>query len=253
MEVVSFVAHRIVVINPKGGSGKTTIATNIASYYATQEPGVSLLDYDSQGSSCNWLKRREQHAPAIHGIAAYEVPPGMTRSFAHRVPHDATHVVVDTPAAYAKKDLDGYIRGADKIVVPVLPSEIDIQAAARTIGDLLLVARIDRHANRLGVVANRVRTNTVIFRALMRFLSSLSIPIVGQFRDTQNYVHAARSGAGIFELGTPRAEKDLAQWRPFIAWLDAAPCARAASQHSLSAAAGLVQCDARHNVRRSLF
>ena len=213
-------ARKIVILNPKGGSGKTTIATNLAAYFASQGKSTTLLDHDSQGSSTRWLSKRPEENAHIHGIAMYKSHSGLTRTFAQRIPNETERVVVDTPASFQKTELLGFIQNADKIIVPVLPSDIDIHAATRTIGDLLLSANIDRRDNRVGVVANRVRENTVVFRSLMRFLNSLNIPIAGIFRDTQNYIHAAQAGVGLHELNRASLDKDLAQWQQLIRWLE---------------------------------
>lgn len=212
--------RKIVILNPKGGSGKTTIATNLAAYYASSGHPSAIMDYDSQGSSTRWLSRREAESPYIHGIATYENHAGQTRSFALRVPAEVERVVVDTPAAFNKHELVDYVRGADKILVPVLPSEIDIHAATRTIADLLLVAKIARHDDRLAVVANRVKRNTVVFRSLMKFLESLEIPVAAVLRDTQNYIRTASEGKGLLELKKADVSKDLVQWKRLVAWLE---------------------------------
>jgi chromosome partitioning protein len=212
--------RKIVILNPKGGSGKTTIATNLASYYASTGQPSALMDYDSQGSSTRWLSRRSAESPYIHGIASYENHAGQTRSFALRVPVEVERVIVDTPAAFNKHELLDYVRGADKIVVPVLPSEIDIHAATRTIADLLLVAKIARHEDRLAVVANRVKRNTLVFRSLMKFLESLEIPVAAVLRDTQNYIRTASEGIGLQELKKADVTKDLVQWKRLVAWLE---------------------------------
>jgi len=213
-------ARKIVILNPKGGSGKTTIATNLAAYYATQGQPPALMDYDSQGSSTRWLSKRPENQAYIHGIATYENHAGQTRSFALRVPPDIERIIVDTPAAFLKHELVDFTRGADKIVIPVLPSAIDIHAATRTIADLLLSAKISRHENRLAVVANRVKSNTIMFRSLMRFLDSLEIPVAAVFRDTQNYIRSAEVGIGLHELPAALVAKDLVQWRRLVAWLE---------------------------------
>ena len=212
--------RKIVILNPKGGSGKTTIATNLAAYYASSGQPSALMDYDSQGSSTRWLSRRAPEGPYIHGIATYENHAGQTRSFALRVPAEVERVVVDTPAAFNKHELTDYVRGADKILVPVLPSEIDIHAATRTIADLLLVAKIARHDDRLAVVANRVKRNTVVFRSLMKFLESLEIPVAAVLRDTQNYIRTASEGKGLLELQKADVTKDLVQWKRLVGWLE---------------------------------
>ena len=212
--------RKIVILNPKGGSGKTTIATNLAAYYANAGLPSALMDYDSQGSSTRWLSRRSEESPYIHGIASYENHAGQTRSFALRVPPEVQRVVVDTPAAFQKHELLDYVRGADKILVPVLPSEIDIHAATRTIADLLLVAKVARHEDRLAVVANRVKRNTKVFRSLMKFLESLEIPVAAVLRDTQNYIRTASEGVGLNELTRADVSKDVVQWKRLVAWLE---------------------------------
>jgi chromosome partitioning protein len=213
-------ARKIVILNPKGGSGKTTIATNLAAYFASQGKATTLLDHDSQGSSTRWLNKRPEENSHIHGIPMYKSHGGVTRSFAQRIPNETQRIVVDTPASFGKHELLGFIQNADKIIVPVLPSDIDIHAATRTIGDLLLIANIDRRDNRLGIVANRVRKNTIVFRSLMRFLESLEIPVAGILRDTQNYIHAAQAGVGLHEMSRATLDKDLVQWKKLIRWLE---------------------------------
>lgn len=218
--LLDLAVRKIVILNPKGGSGKTTIATNLAAYYACTGFPSALMDYDSQGSSTRWLSRRNPDAPYIHGVATYENHAGLTRSFALRVPPDVQRVVVDTPAAFQKHELADYVRGADKILVPVLPSEIDIHAATRTIADLLLVAKVARHEDRLAVVANRVKSNTRVFRALMKFLESLEIPVAAVLRDTQNYIRTASEGRGLLELEKVDVTRDVVQWKRLVGWLE---------------------------------
>ncbi len=210
---------KIVVLNPKGGSGKTTIATNLAAYFAQAGHRTVLLDFDSQGSSTRWLSKRPEERPAIHGVAMYESHVGVTRSFATRVPADTQMVIVDTPAALAKYDFVDMTRGADKILIPVLPSDIDIHAATRCIADLLLIAKIPRNENRLAIIANRVKRNTIVFRSLMRFLDSLDIPVAAVLRDSQNYIRASERGLGVHELVKSRAKPELEHWQSLVAWL----------------------------------
>lgn len=207
------------VLNPKGGSGKTTIATNLASYFAAQGQKPTLMDFDPQGSSTRWLRKRTATQPPIHGIAAYERNTRVTRTFALRIPGDCRHVVIDTPAALAAQTMPEMTRQAAAILVPVLPSDIDIHAASRCITNLLLVAKIPRHEQRIGVIANRVKKHTLMYGSLMRFLESLRIPIVATFRDSQAYIRAAESGVGIFEMNASQVDDDLEQWTPLIDWL----------------------------------
>ena len=215
--------QRIVVLNPKGGSGKTTIAINLASYLASRGHTPVLMDFDPQGSSLRWVKKRKPTQAAVHAIAAFEKDIRTTRAFQLRVPDMATHVIVDTPAALEPRQLPEMTRDADKVIVPVLPSDIDIHACSRCIGDLLLVAKIRRDSGRLAVIANRVRRNTLTYQALIRFLHTLSIPIVATLRDSQNYVRAAELGLGIHEMKSYVAQADLEQWVPLVDWLAAGP------------------------------
>ncbi len=150
------------------------------------------MDYDPQGSSAHWLSKRQDTQPHIALIAAFERDPRITRSFQLRIPDGTDRVVVDTPAALEANEMPDLIRGADKILVPVLPSDIDIHACSRCVQNLLLVAKVKRDDNRLGIIANRVRRNTLIYQSLTRFLGTLNIPIVATLRDSQNYVRVGR-------------------------------------------------------------
>jgi len=212
--------YKIVVLNPKGGSGKTTIAINLASYYAVRDLHPVLMDYDPQGSGIRWLKKRTPQQPAIHGIAAYERNNRTTRSFHLRLPEEAQRVVIDTPAALSSHEMPELTRGADAVLVPVLPSDIDIHACSKCIADLLLVAKVRRSDNRIGVIANRVRKHTLIYQSLMRFLATLQIPIVATFRDSQNYIRGAELGVGIHEMKSYLVREDVEQWDPLVQWLE---------------------------------
>ncbi len=211
--------HKIVVLNPKGGSGKSTLATNLAGYFATQDRKPTLMDLDAQGSSMRWLSKRKPEQPFIHGVAGFERRAGMTRTFAMRAHHDSDVLIVDTPGAVEPQRLPELTRDAQTILVPVLPSDIDIHAATRCISDLLLVAKIKRAENRIGVIANRVRRNTVMYRSLMKFLYSLQIPVVATLRDSQVYVRAFDHGVSLFEMKPYMVREDLEQWMPLIGWI----------------------------------
>jgi chromosome partitioning protein len=212
--------RKIVVLNPKGGSGKSTIATNLAAYYAWSGRAVALMDHDPQGSSMRWLRQRPADLPLIHGIAAFEKKLGVTRSFAMRTPPGTERLVVDTPAAVSALQLPELTQDAHAIVVPVLPSDIDIHAASRAIADLLLAGRVHRSERRLVIVANRARRYTKAFSTLMRFLESLRIPVAAVLRDSQAYVRSAECGMGIHEMKGALLQEDLDTWKPLIDWLE---------------------------------
>ena len=212
--------QRIVVLNPKGGSGKTTLAINLAAFFATRGDKTLLIDRDPQGSATRWLRKRKAPQPLINGIATFEHDSRTTRAWQMRVPEGTEKIVVDSPAAVEASEMPEITRDASKIIVPVLPSDIDIHAASRCIADLLLVAKIKRVENRIGVIANRVRKNTLMFQSLMRFLEKLEIPIVATVRDSQNYVRAAEQGVGIHEMKPYVVKEDLIQWQSLLAWLE---------------------------------
>ena len=144
----------------------------------------------------------------------------MTRTFQLRPPADATHIILDTPAAVTGQTMIELTREAHKILVPVLPSDIDIHACSRCIRDLLLVAKVRRDENRLAVIANRVKVNTLVYQSLLRFLESLAIPIVASLRDSQNYIRAAEGGLGIHEMKDHQVHEDTKAWEPLTAWLE---------------------------------
>ena len=146
--------QRIVVLNPKGGSGKTTIASNLAACYAVHGERPALMDLDPQGSSMRWLRKRPNDEPTIHGIAAFEKSATVTRSWQMRIPPECRTVIIDTPAAVDPHTLPDLTRAVDAVLVPVMPSDIDIHATAKCIADLLLVAKIRRSERRIGIIAN---------------------------------------------------------------------------------------------------
>lgn len=212
--------HRIVVLNPKGGSGKTTLAFNLAGYLAVSGRGVALIDMDPQGSSANWLAKRTTELAPIHGVAAPARSADRSPRGTITLPSDIEYAVIDAPAGVSGPALADYTVGSHAIIVPVLPSEIDIHAASRLITDLLLVARVSRSNRRLGIIANRVKEHTIAYKQLMMFLDRLSIAVVGVLRDSQNYVSVAREGRCIHELPPSQAGRDHEQWAQIAEWLE---------------------------------
>jgi chromosome partitioning protein len=178
------------------------------------------MDHDPQGSSMRWLRVRPADLPAIHGIAAYEKKLGVTRAFALRTPPGTDTLIVDTPAAVTPLQLPELTQDAHAVVVPVLPSDIDIHAASRAIADLLLVGRVHRSERRLVIVANRARRYTKAFSSLMRFLESMRIPVAAVLRDSQAYVRSAECGMGLHEMKGALLQEDLDSWKPLLEWLE---------------------------------
>jgi len=201
----------IMLLNAKGGCGKSTLASNLASYYANEGRAVALVDYDPQASSLEWLAVRPDSAARITAID------GTTEAM--RIPRGTEVVIYDVPAGIKGKELTALVRRAETLIIPVLPSPIDIRAASHFIRDLLLVGKVSRKQTKLAVVANRVRENTLVYHRLEKFLKSLKIPFVTTLRDTQNYIRAEERGLGIFELPPSLAAQDLEQWEPLLRWL----------------------------------
>jgi chromosome partitioning protein len=203
----------IVVANPKGGVGKSTLSTQIAGYFASRGHPVMLGDVDRQQSSRQWLALRP---PQLAPIRSWEV--------AHdeivRPPKGTTHVVLDTPAGLHGKRLDEVLKLADRVVIPLQPSLFDIQATHAFVQQLQEHRRAERL--RIGVVAMRAREGTISSDQLQQFLSTLPVPVIGRLRDTQNYVQLAARGLTLWDLNPSRVERDLAQWQPIVEWLDAA-------------------------------
>ncbi|MDZ7803017.1 AAA family ATPase [Thiohalophilus sp.] len=213
--------QRILVLNSKGGCGKTTIATNLASLYAGYGFATALMDYDPQGSSTRWHSLRPQDKPAIHGVSAWQrAGGGQTSAWQFRLPPQTERVILDAPAAVSGQQLVNYVQRVDTILVPVLPSPIDIHAATHFIKDLLLIGKVRSAGVRVGVIANRAKKNTLVYQSLERFLKTLHLPLLATLRDTQHYVHAVERGIGVHEMWDKRAEEDRLQWINVFEWLE---------------------------------
>jgi chromosome partitioning protein len=179
-----------------------------------------LFDYDGQGSSTHWLKARHVDCAAIRGVAAFQSPPpGTTRSWQLRIPPQTRYVIKDTPAGHVGADLADRVSESDIILIPVLPSTIDIHSTANFIRDLLLVGKARASNKRIAIIANRTRVRTRSLENLERFLKNLDIPVIAHIRDTQNYVRAAAQGMGVCELPEPAALKDREPWVNILNWI----------------------------------
>ena len=211
---------KIVVLNTKGGCGKTTLSTSVTAYYASRGYRTALLDTDPQGSSLRWLANRGDREPRITGLTGFDRTGRVTKSFLMRVPPDTERLIVDTPAAMDPLKLQEVTRGAHAILIPVLPSDIDIHAASRCIADLLLTGRIENRQERVAVIANRVKKQARMYETLKRFLHSLEIPFIATLRESQNYIHAVEQGLGVHELKDKNIKEDVYEWSPLIEWLE---------------------------------
>ena len=201
----------IVVANPKGGVGKSTLATNVAGALASEGHAVMLGDIDRQQSSRQWLAMRPAHLPRIRGWD--EIGPNDIV----RPPKGTTHVVLDTPAGLHGKRLDAVLRIAQKILIPLQPSLFDIQATHAFLG--VLRAHPRAADIQLGLVGMRVREHTIANDQLHQYLATLNVPVVAWLRDTQNYVQLAARGLTLWDVAPSRVERDLEQWLPLKEWI----------------------------------
>lgn len=207
----------ILILNPKGGCGKSTLATNIAGYFAMQGKRVALADCDPQGSSNDWLRARPDHLSPIAGVKIGKQ--GL------QVDPDTEILVLDSPASLHDQKLVSMVRAAETAVIPILPSPIDIRAAERFLAELVKQKNRIKRKIKIATVANRVREDTLIAAKLEYYLENLKLPggrklpFMTMLRASQNYIHAAENGMCLFELPPSKTCYDRVQWEPLLDWL----------------------------------
>ena len=203
----------IVVANPKGGVGKSTLSTNLAGLYASRGEWVALADLDRQQSSRSWLELRPQTLPAIEFWAT-------NSDRLAKPPKGLEHAIIDTPAGIHGKLLDVALELADKVIVPLQPSLFDILATQEFLERLAHEKAIKKGRIEIAIVGMRVDARTRSAEQLQRFVEGLNLPVLGFLRDTQNYVQLAAHGLTVWDVARSRVDKDLEQWKPLVAWLD---------------------------------
>lgn len=212
----------ILVINSKGGSGKTTLTTNLASYYASKKYRTAIMDYDPQGSSLHWLKSRPTDRDSIHGANAAPAKGGLTlHSKTSWIPTDTEVLVIDAPAGAGGLLLKELVRKSNYILIPVAPSPIDIHATADFIKDLYLVGGALTAKAKIAVAANRVRNrNATPYVSLERFLASLKLPFLTSISDSDTYLQAVEQGLGVFEMEEMETATERREFMPILKWLE---------------------------------
>lgn len=200
--------RNVVVLNPKGGSGKTTIATHLAVYASTLGLRVALVDHDAQQSSLDWIKSRPRRCADIEAVAAFE---------GEEIPSDLDVAVHDMPGSQLA-EYEHIIYSCDKLLIPIMPSPIDIKAATRLWTSLSEKGWLDKGSMDIGIVANRVKSNAKYLATFNQFIESIGIPRVATLRDTQNYIRALDGGLSLFDLPPSRVTPDLVQWQSLMEW-----------------------------------
>lgn len=206
----------IAVINPKGGSGKTTIATCLAAHLCFEGFQPALLDLDPQCSASDWLAQRPADLTAVATARAISKN-GVLKKV--RLPKGCDALIIDTPAGLAEDNLKLVLKQAQSIIIPLVPSPIDMRAAWRFLQQLVAMKAIVKEKSKVALVANRCKTRTMIFRELTGFMDGYRFPVVARLRETQNYIRAAEAGMGVSELPSWQAWQDWEEWEPLMHWL----------------------------------
>lgn len=207
------------VINPKGGSGKTTVTINLASYFAAQRVPTTVMDYDPQGSSLNWLRLRSPHAPRIHAANAARHQGVGLRSMAMYVPEPTQQLIIDAPAGASGLVLQEMLDRASCLIVPVPPSPIDIHATANFVSEVLGTARLQARKLPIAIVANKVRRSMPQYAPFDWFLSTLKLSLLARLVDSDVYVKAGEAGMGIFEMDPGVTMAERRQFMPIVEWV----------------------------------
>jgi chromosome partitioning protein len=204
----------IMLMNAKGGCGKTTIATNLATWYADEGQQVALADFDPQKSTIDWLEARQDYE-GIPDIQAIDAVAGSIRTA-----KGTDVLIMDAPAGIHGKAINKMLLRVDTLILPVLPSPIDMRACSRFLTELLESGRVSKHQTRIGIIANRVKENTRIYHDLENYLGHLKVPFITHLRESQNYIRSAERGLALFELAPTQVYKDVILWDPLFKWLD---------------------------------
>ena len=204
---------KILVASSKGGCGKSTIATNLAAHFAQDGKNTVLVDADRQGSSQRWAEQRAGLPGAVLAVS------GLRRDWASRIPDDAQRVVVDGPAGIRASELAELLEDVDVLLVPILPSRIDLDASETFLGDVAGLPRVKKGKVAVGLIANRLKPWTTASQTALEEMKKLPFPVIGQLRDTQGYVLVASLGKGIFDYNSEVIRSHQDDWDKILRWL----------------------------------
>jgi chromosome partitioning protein len=207
------------VVNAKGGVGKTTVTTNLASYFASRGVPTTIADFDPQGSSLNWIAQRPANVATICGADLAQRNVAGLAVNRRQIPRETRQLIIDAPAGPSRLLLQDLLARAQSILIPVAPSAIDVHATANFIKELLLVGQVRLRNTRVAVLANRVRRTSGVYAPLERFVASLSVTFVARVSDSDVYVDAAEAGLGIFDMPIDKCSAEQREFLPVIRWM----------------------------------
>ena len=211
----------IMVLNAKGGSGKTTLVTNLAGYYAAQEQTTVIKDYDPQGSSTAWLEGRSHSLPTVHGLTAFKPSSQyMTRAWQMRLPKNTSQVIIDTPAVVDLKRFVTTLKAVDKILIPVSASFVEVQATVKFIETWKAFTKLYPCSAQIAIVANRVNIESHTYHAMCTTFKNLGMDVIASLSYSEKYLEAAESGMSVLELEHSQLAQDKFEWAPLINWLE---------------------------------
>lgn len=214
--------QRISIINAKGGSGKSTIAMNLAVFFASAHHRTVVLDYDPQGSCYHWNLQRPAYCADIDVRDAVNLQSKQTRTFQLSLPAGIEHLIMDTPAGLADARLSLFLQKSDIVLVPVAASALDVQASGQFLRNLVKEPRVRAGQVRVGVIINRLRSGSTVYRPLAQMLEGLQVPVIASLSDSQAYISLAERGMGIHDESDISVSKEKSEWLPIARWLSLA-------------------------------
>jgi chromosome partitioning protein len=203
----------VLVASSKGGCGKSTLVTQLASHWAQEGKRTAIIDTDPQGSSYRWATLRPENVPGVLAIEG-------SRKALDKVPEDTDRLLIDTPAGSHERELEPYLETADLLVVPVLPSSFDMHATLNFLEHLRGISRIKRGKLPVALVGNRLKPWTHASQEAMEQLAEQApFPVIAQLRDTQAYVLLTSLGKGIFDYNSEQVRGHQQDWAPLLRWI----------------------------------
>lgn len=213
--------RKIMVLNAKGGTGKTTLATNLSSYYASQGVAVTIKDFDPQASSMDWLAMRDPSLQSIHGLAAFKASRQFTtQAWQMRLPANTERLIIDTAASIDLAKLTRELKDTDCIIIPVSASAIEVRATINFIHELQKQIRSCGAQAKLGIVANRVNADSVSYHSMQQSFSEIGMSLIASLSHDEIYLKSAESGIGVLEMRHSQLAKDKLEWAPLINWVE---------------------------------